>query len=277
MTTDVRLGEIDNFLRLAQQEIYETYGDVVRFGRKSLQKYGRNQNVSTTQVDITTNSGTEVHTFANTITHVSSSNAADVGVTVYIEYMTISGGVFSFNTQSVTLNGQNKVALPTPCAEVTRIRGVTQGNVYAYEDTTLTAGKPTDTTKIHNTLVGVDRTSLKAATAIAGNNYFVLCRCWAALGKSAGSAAADIRLKIATINDAQLGNSFYSDFVRAVSLSSPLERDFRPLEVVRPNSLIAMTAVASSGTLDVQAGFSGFFGDVVTDGRLVKQIVKGFI
>lgn len=275
--TGVLRSQVDNFFRLAQQEIYDTYGDVVQFGRKSLGKYGRNTAVTTTEADIIWNQGVEVHTFDNTITHISSANAGDTGV-VYIEGMTISGNVFTFATQTATLNGQNKVALTIPLAECTRMRGAPAGEVYAYEDTALTAGKPSDTSKIHNTLVPGDNTSLKAATAIAGTNYFLATQLTASLSRSAGSgSAADIRFKVATLGDTYLGNNEFTAFVDTITNDSPLRLSATEFFIIPPNSLVTVTAQAGSGTVDVKSRFSGFFGDIVTGGKLVDDIKKGFI
>lgn len=256
-------GDVQNAFKLAQQEIYSSFGHVTRIGRKSLSKYGRNVSVGTSESDITWNGGTEVHTFDNTITHVSSANAADVGNVIYLEHMTISGSVFTFGTQTVTLNGQNKVPLDVPCAECTRMRGVTAGEVYVYEDTALTAGKPTDTTKIHNTLVPSARSSLKTATAVAGTNYFVMTSAYAAMGKASGSAAAEIRMKMVNLGDLYLGNEEFTAFVTSITLSAPLNMEATEFQIVKPNSLVAMTAAASGGTLDIMGRFSGFFADIV--------------
>lgn len=269
-------GDVQNAFKLAQQEIYSSYGHVVRIGRKSLSKYGRNPNVGTSEVDISWNGGVEVHTFDNTITHISSANAGDTG-TVYLEHTTISGGVFTFGTQVATLNGQNKVALSTPCAEVTRMRGVTTGEVYVYEDTALTAGKPTDTAKIHNTLVPGDRSSLKCGTAVAGGNYFVMTSAYAAMGKASGSAAAEIRVKMANLGDTYLGNLDYTAFVTSITLSAPLNMEATEFQIVKPNSLVTMSAAASGGTLDIMGRFSGFFADIVdpdTSPKEYERILK---
>lgn len=259
--TEQRLPYVDNFFDLARQEILATYGHEVTINRKSLRKYGRNTSVGTTEVDIVAFDQTETYLTTNSIDTVSSSDASDTG-TIYIEGMTIASGVLTFVTEIVNLNGQNKVTLSTPLARCTRMRGNVAGTVYAYEDGAITSGVPNDLSTVHNTIVPADNTSLKASTSIAGTNYFILTKYWATLGKASASAAADIRFKIQNLNSPIFGNNFYTEEVWSISLSSPLNDTIKPFEIIPPNSDVIMTASASSGTLDVKAGFHGFFADI---------------
>lgn len=251
----------DSWFKFAEQELLRSHGVNVTINRKSLHKYGRNLAVGTTE-DIWPIGGTEVYPSTNSIDSLVSSSASDTGVQVYLEGMTIADEKLSFTTQIVTLNGQNRVALTTPLCRCTRMRGVAVGTVYVYELSAISGGVPTDSTKIHNTLVIGDHTSLKAGTSIADENYFVLTNYWAELGKASSSAAADIRVKICAFGDTIIGENFYIDQVRTVSLSAPLNHDFRPFKLVKPNSDIVVTGTASSGSLDIKAGFSGFFADI---------------
>ena len=256
-----RLPYVTNFFDLARQEILATYGHEVTINRKSLRKYGRNESVGTSEVDIVAFDQTETYLTTNSIDTISSSDAADTN-TVYIEGMTLSNGVLTFVNQTAILNGRNKVTLSTPLARCTRMRGNVAGTVYAYEDGAITNGVPNNASTIHNTIVSSDNTSLKAGTSIAGNNYFILTKYWATLGKASGSAAADIRFKIQNLDSPVFGNNFYTEEVWSISLSQSLNEAVEPFEIIPPNSDIVMTASASSGTLDVKAGFHGFFADI---------------
>jgi hypothetical protein len=249
---------LEDFFQLAIDEIFQTYGDRVIVNRKSLSKFGRNESVGTSEEDITTLGGTENYLSSNGIDTISSDNAGDTG-TVSLEGVTISGNILTFSTQTATLDGQNKVTLTTPIRSCTRMRGTVTGNVYVYEDTAITSGVPDDLTKAHNVLVGGDNTSLRAATSIQSTNYFILTNVWASLGRASGSAAADIRLKRRVV-----GTAFNTEMVRSISISKDLEKPYRPFFLIPPNSDIDMTAVASSGTLDITAGFHGFFADIIT-------------
>jgi hypothetical protein len=257
-----------NFLELAQLEIYKTYGHRTTINRKTLRKYGRSTDVGTTEIDINswnvTATPTETLPSTNAIDSISSSNAADTAVVVYIEGMTISSGVLTFVSQTKTLNGQSKVTLDTPLARCTRVRCAAVGDIYVYQDSAITAGVPNDLSKVHNKVLAAENTSLKAGTSIASTNYFILTHYWATMGKAAGSAAVDVRVKIANLDDEILGNNFYTDDIWAVSLDSPLEQLVLPYEIIKPNSDIVMTGVASSGTQAINAGFMGFFADIVS-------------
>lgn len=273
---------VDDKIQRACAEIFATYGDIVRVNRKSLRKYGRNTSVGTGEFDITSFTvgayTTETHLLTNAIDSLSSSDSADTSKPIYLEGMTIANNRLSFVSQIVytdPLDGQTRTPLTVPMCEGTRARGVTAGDVWIYENTALTAGKPTDVTKIHNQLVVTDRTSLKAGTAIAGNNYFILLGYWSTLGKAAGSAAADIRFKQSTINDAILGNEFFTEEVWSISLSNAIPPSI-DYEIIQPNTRVAMTGSSSSGTLDIKAGFYGVFADIVattdTDGKIIPFV-----
>ena len=262
IVTNISEQKTENFFRLAEQEILAQYGHRVKVNRKTLRKYGRNKTVGTTEVDITSFNTTEVYLSTNGIDTISSSDAGDTGQ-VYIEGMTISGGILTFVSEIVTLNGQNKVTLAAPLARCTRMRGNVAGDVYVYEDTAISGGVPTDTSKIHNAIVPEDNTSLKAGTSVSGTNYFILAHYWATLGKASASNAADIRFKIQQLDNPIFGNNFYTEEVWSISLSSPLEQPVRPFEIIPPNTDLMMTGSASSGTLDIKAGFHGYFADII--------------
>jgi hypothetical protein len=262
---------IEDIMQQAAAEIFATYGHITKNNRKSLRKYGRNEAVGTGEFDITPFTvgayTTETNLVTNGIDSLSSSDSADTNVSIYLEGFTINAvGELSFVSQVVNTDasdGQTRVPLVTPLCNCSRARGVTAGNVWIYENTALTAGKPTDVTKIHNQLVQADRTSLKAGTAIARNNYFVLLGQWATVGKASGSAAADIRFKQSTINDPVLGNEFFTRVVWSIGLGSPAAGPGIEYAIVPPNTRLTMTGSASSGTLDVKAGFYGKFLDIV--------------
>jgi len=262
--------QLDTAIEMAKREIFITYGHTTSVGRKTLKKYGNNTAVGTTEEDITLNGGTEVYLTTNGIDTISSSDAADAG-NIYIEGMTIVGSILTFVSQIIVVDGQNKVLLTTPLARCTRMRGDHDGSIYAYEETAISAGVPVDTSKIHCTMSGDDNTSLKAGISVASTNYFVMTGWWSTLGKSAGSAAADMRLKFSSLEDAALPGVFYTDEIRSVSANSPLDASFHMYEIVRPNTDIIITGQASSGSLDIHAGFYGFFADIVDGSTLTAD------
>jgi hypothetical protein len=87
------------------------------------------------------------------IDSISSDNAGDT------HDITIQGLDINYNPvgpQVVTLNGQNRVAIPIPIFRVQWIRNLTAtqtlGALWVYENTALAAGKPIDLTKIRGSI-----------------------------------------------------------------------------------------------------------------------------
>lgn len=81
------------------------------------------------------------------ITHISSSSASDTGL------MLVEGVSYPdwYNVSFlVTLQGQTKVALPTPLARFNYARSCCNlvGDVYIYQDTAISGGIPSDLTKV---------------------------------------------------------------------------------------------------------------------------------
>ena len=156
--------QIYSELHLAEHYILSTYGDNVSIHDKEkfLYKFGANPSVGTTRATLWYTgqdqaNETYVADNTNSIDTISSSSASDTEV-VTIEGHTMSGGDKTFVVQTATLNGQNKVTLGTALNRCTRVYHAGQsttdlvGEIYVYEDTTITSGKPTDTTKIHITV-----------------------------------------------------------------------------------------------------------------------------
>lgn len=171
----------DGRLVQAEREIQQTYGDVVSIDlkAKSLNKFGKSAEIAANSglQTIWSVGGNETYVSANDISHVSSSSASDT-VQVTIEGHTLSNNEFTFVIQTITLSGQTKVALSTPLARVSRIynSGSTElvGRVVVYEDTTLSAGVPTDATKIHIDIPAGLQQSFKAATTFSKEDYFIM-------------------------------------------------------------------------------------------------------
>lgn len=69
--------------------------------------------------------------------------------------------------------------------------GSLAGDVYVYEDTAITSGKPTTTTTIHLTVLGTEgRTqSFKAATTLSNTDYGIITGGYVAVGKKTSSSA----------------------------------------------------------------------------------------
>jgi len=251
-----------NFIDLVVNEIEATYGDRVKVNRKTLHKFGRFQSVGTSETDINYLGIDPVHSSTNSITHFSSTNAAD-NQTLTVEGFVIVNGVLFFQTQVITLNGQTKTALTTPLSRVSRIANTgsitaTAGDVYVYEDGAVTNGIPDDLGTVGNVMAATEQSTLFAGTSIAGNNYFICTGYWSYLGKKT-AAYADIRFKTQAV-----GTGFYrTQSISNISNYSGIEHRFEPYLIIPPNTDIDITATGSTSGIDVFAGFDGFFADII--------------
>lgn len=260
--TDFR-SRRDSFIELAATEIGHSYGDQVTYGRKSLFKFGRNRSLGTAREIVSTDGIVPVLATTNTLTHFSSSEVADVQV-LSVEGVTISGGVLTYAQQFITLNGRTKTALTTPLSRCTRIAhsGLsstpTTGDVYVYTNAaTVTNGVPGS--EIGAIMEASDQSTLRAATSVANNGYYIMTDWYAGIAKKTGSVSADIRLEIKPVDS----TAWRTIQVKTATSSSSTGQEFRPHYIIPPNSDIQMTAVGSTSNIDITAGFDGFFMDIV--------------
>jgi hypothetical protein len=191
----------DGRLVQSEREIQATYGDVVSIDKKakSLLKFGKSAPLTTNSLQtVWTVGGNEVYISDDGITHISSSSASDTQE-IRVEGHTISGNDLTFVVQTVTLSGQTSVALTTGLARVSRIsnNGGTDlvGRVVVYEDTTISGGIPTDTTKIHIDIPLGFQQSFKAATSFSKEDYYVMTGFYGAVSAKQ-SAAVDFYIEI---------------------------------------------------------------------------------
>lgn len=248
-------------LQHAIDQILNDYGDTVLIKPKSLLKYGRNENVAQdTLTTVWTTGGNETYATGNTINRVSSAQGTDTQQVV-IEGHTLSGSDLTFVTQTATLQGQNQVTLTTPLYRATRLynNGSTNfaGNVYCYESGgTVTNGVPQDATKIHITvLAGVTNQSLKASTSLSSVDYWIITQFYASVNEKT-SASVDFALQTR-----EFGKVFRNRLPHAATsngVSGALDLD--PPIIVRPNSDIRITALASAASTSVDAWINGYLG-----------------
>ena len=254
----------DNFIGFAVDEIEATYGHNVRVNRKSLHKFGRNEDVGTTQEIVNYLGIDPAYSTSNDITHFSSSNAADTQ-TLMVEGMTYSGGDLSFVAQNITLAGQTKTALTTPLARVTRIANTssataTAGDVYVYKDVAVTAGVPTVVAgNTGNVMPASGQSTLFGGTSVASTNYLVITELAVYENKKTGSAQTDIEFQIRPV-----GGVWRSVAVGSVSNSSNIQRLSAPHFIVPPNTDIRVMATGSTTGIDISASFSGYFADIIS-------------
>lgn len=257
-------------LYLAEREIANTYGDTVSVieKKKTLIKFGRNDDIDTAiEETVWQPGGLEVYQTANTIDTISSSDAGDTQEMV-IEGHTVSGtGVnaqFTFVTQTVTLNGQNKVTLPTPLARCSRAfnnNGVElAGSVYVYRDTAITGGVPNDLTTVHAQVpIGFNQT-FKGATTFSNTDYFIMTGAMFSVNRTSTAANVDFIIEVR-----EPGKVFRPVFGRVtVSNTTGTSRiQLDPAVLVPKNSDIRVQAIANTNNVPVTAEFAGYIAQVV--------------
>lgn len=247
----------DYWLRTALDEIAGT-GTQAYPKAKTLHKFGENLLVGTSPATVMTlPSGVLNETFVSTnaIAYVSSSDAGDTQTVVY-EGHTIDGdGNLTFFTDTVTLAGQTKTALPTPGARITRAynTGATDfaGSVYFYEDDTPSGGVPATAANVHLIVPVGENQSLKCSTALSSKDYALVTSFYGSVNKKTAGGAV-LRLQVRNS-----GGVFRTLYKRGInSNGSDLSFDFRPYLIVRPNSDIRITAEADTAGTAVSAGFN---------------------
>jgi len=115
---------------------------------------GHDSNIGTTIATVGNNTGIlQTYSTAADIDSISSDNAADTH-DIIIEGLDINYNPVA--AQPITLNGQNRVAIPVSLLRITKIYNATniatQGLIWVYVNTAIVAGKPTDLTKIRKSI-----------------------------------------------------------------------------------------------------------------------------
>lgn len=260
---------LDFAVKVAELEILNKFGDTVSVLDRSetLLKFGRTDGLGTTQETVWVQGGTEVLPTTNVIDTISSSNAGDAQV-VTIEGHTVTGtgasSQFTFVSQSATLNGQNKVVLTTPLARVQRLIDTDAtpfaGDVYVYEDTTITGGVPTTSPPIHMKVLAGEAQSYKASFTVANGEYFLFTGGFASVNKKT-SASVDVEFQVATP-----GGPFrpVSRITFGRAGTSTAQIDLNPYPIVPKNCDARVVAVSSATNTEVSASFQGYYADIVT-------------
>jgi len=242
----------------AMREIYEEFGDVVEIGPETIKKFGENKLVGTAQATLMTLPAgvlSETYLTDNLITHISSSDTGDTGLVDVHGYTIDGSGNFTHGHQQATLNGQNKVALTTPLARSQRFKNLSAddwlGDIYAFEDDTLTLGVPNTDAKIHLIGPAEDNQSLKAAYTVPSSEYLLISLVYGSIN-SKTAANAVIRLRVRN-----KGGVFRTLLKRGVhSTGVDLHHDVEQFMIIPPNSDIELTADAGASNTEIAGGFN---------------------
>jgi hypothetical protein len=254
----------DGRLVQAEREIDRQFGQKVSIDRKakSLIKFGKSAPLETGSLQtIWTVGGNETYVSANTIDSISSSSTLDTQE-IYLECHTVDeSGNFTFLSQIVALNGQNRVALPVPVARVSLAynnNGTNiAGRVTVYENTSLTNGVPADVTKIHIDIPLGLQESFKAATTFSNSDYFILTGGFGSVS-SKSSGAADFYLEIR-----EQGKVFRQVAAISGSAAGPWEIKLDPAVVLPKNSDVRVRAETDDNNLVVFTVFQGYLAKIL--------------
>lgn len=267
------LQELYGNMKIAHAErvILSTYGDTVSVEEKAkdLFKFGRNASVGTSSVTVWDANQDETFATTNAIDTISSSNASDTQE-IAIEGHTVSGtgadAQFTFVVQTATLNGQSKVTLDTPLARCSRLyvnsNAQPAGDIYVYQDDTISGGVPTTSSKIHNTILGSDgfTQSYKCASTISNTDYYIVTGGYAAVAKKT-AASADFTFQVR-----RPGGVFRPAGGR-IALQSGGQTTaaitFDPYVIVPKNSDFRVVASASTTNVEVDATIQGYLAKVI--------------
>ena len=251
----------DYWLEHAVHNIEAQYGHRVSIFDKSkdLVKFGHNNLVGTSLATIQHQpSGIlhETYVSDNLINTVISTSTSDTQEIV-IEGHTISGGIFTFVTQTIVLTGQTPKALSTALARVTRLfnNGSTQfvGVISVTETDTFTNGVPATATKVHLQINAGEQQSDKCSTTLSGNDYWIITSFSGELLEK-GSAYAEIVLQVRLV-----GKVFRTQY----RISGNRLHSFQPYFIVPPNSDIRLAATADGANTEVAGGIQGVLASVV--------------
>lgn len=249
----------DGRLVQAEREIEATFGEKVSVDRKakSLIKFGKSAQLSTGSLQtVWTVGGNETYVTDNTIDSISSSNVNDTQE-IYLECHTVDDdGNFTFLTQTVTLNGQTRVALPTPVARVSLAYNNNgtelQGRITVYENTPLVGGVPSDTSKIHIDIPLGLQESFKAATTFSDGDYYILTGGFGSVSlKQSGSA--DFYLEIR-----EKGKVFRQVAAVSAASASPWYINLDPAVIIPKNADVRVRVETSANNVVVFTVFQGY-------------------
>lgn len=170
---------------------------------KTVDKFGRISDLGTSRRTITQLGVQETMPVIgdNPIDALSSSDAGDVGQTIYYEGLYYDGSTLRFGSGTSVTNGQNNVALNRGYNEVTRVQAldVVAGDVWIGKGNALTAGVPANADK-HNVVKGTLalRQSYKAQTSFSYRDWGIVKALDLSMGRATGSnQGIDFEIEVA--------------------------------------------------------------------------------
>jgi len=256
-----------SMLEAVVQEIFYSYGDTTVVRRKSLHKFGANQDVGTTGEDINWDGIEPLHSTTNSIDTFSSSDNSDTQ-TLRVEgmYFDANNDMF-FAAQNITLTGQTQGTLSQPLCRVTRIANVanataTLGDVYVYEAGAATLGVPNNLATIGNIMPFEHQSTMFAGTSVASTNYLAITNVHMGAGLGGTkNTYVDVTLQIRDKDSVYRTVNIWT----VSTASSGVSFELNPPLIVPPNSDIDLTATGLATGAYITAGFDGYFADILID------------
>jgi hypothetical protein len=249
-------AQLEGRIILALDEVQQTYGHKIDPKGKSLLKFGAIETLGLTRETIWNRAGNETYISDNLITTISSDDAGDSGACALEGHTIDANGDFTFLVQYPVLNGLSEVALETPLARASRIYNDSAidwaGRIYVYEDDTVVLGVPQTTAKIHLQSDGAVNNSLKAATTISKDDYWLITSVYGSVNQKT-SAVVDFRYEIR-----EKGKVFRERFLATAKQDGPaVTIALDPCIIVPPNSDFRITGVASTTNVAASAWANG--------------------
>jgi len=239
-------------------------GDVI--GTTFVHKFGNAKDFDTVDGEVTIWDGAEdgtawelmnyVYSTTADIDSISSSNALDTQI-ISIQGLDPNWDLVN---QTITLNGQTRVALTTPLIRIFRAFNDNStdlsGHVVVYVNTSLTAGVPTDKTKIRAIIDPTNQQTLMAIYTIP-NGKTGYMRDWY-MATSGGNKASNYVVRLVSRNE---GKVFRTKHISSLSALSPIpyQHQYTEPEVFMGRTDIEMRveSIASPNALEnsISAGF----------------------
>jgi hypothetical protein len=248
------IGITDYHLDRAIAQIYADYGDVVSIvdKNKTLTKYGRNDNLGTTEETIWINGGNENYPTGNDIDTITTTLGGGNNQELVIEGHTKSGSDLTFVSQTATLNGNTNVVLTTPLYRANRMfnNGATD-----LAGTVLVVDLGTST---HLSVTGDVNQSLKCATSTSSEDYWIITG-WSFGVNRQQTRSVDFKLKIRefgkTFRARALGSSNSAVGSNYIPFVEPL--------IMIPNSDMKVTGISSGTGTGVEATVFGYLAKII--------------
>jgi hypothetical protein len=140
-----------------------------------------------------------------------------------------------------------------------------QGDIYVYEDGTVTNGVPQTASEIHaKVLLGTSNQSRKASTSISNTDYWLLTHLYAAVVKKQG-AQCDIEFQSRIVSESS--PVFRNFLAAAVTDTAPYCVELDPVIIIRKNSDYRVRASSDTASTGVYAYTHGYLAQVISTGH----------